>query len=131
MTAPPVPFQSALMNPNPVPGLGPAVPLTSFDPIGSGGFAPVLTAPVPAGLCGIGTKKKAKDSVGGVGALSVSGTVKKKKKIDPCGNSGGGGGEVPEPGTWLLMASGAVGVYWKARHKFSRLTSSQSDSQYV
>src|ERR1700756_65256 len=73
MTAPPVPFQSSLMNRNPVPGLGPAVPLTSFDPIGSGGFTPVLTAPVPAGVCGIGTKKKAKDSVAGVGVLSVSG----------------------------------------------------------
>ena len=131
MTAPPVPFQSALMNRNPVPGLGPAMPLTSFDPIGSGGFTPLLPAPLPAGVCGIGTKKKPKESTGGVGTLSVSGSDKKKKKIDPCGNGGGGGGEVPEPGTWLLMASGAAGVYWKARHKFSRLTSSQSDPKSV
>jgi hypothetical protein len=131
MTAPAVPFQSALMNRNPV-GLGASVPLTSFDPIGSGGFTPILPAPLPAGVCGIGTKKKAKDSAGGVGTLSVSGSDKKKKKGDPCGSGGGGGGgEVPEPGTWLLMASGAAGVYWKARHKFSRLTSSQSDSTSV
>jgi hypothetical protein len=131
MTAPPVPFQSALMNRNPVPGFGPAVPLTSFDPMGSGGFTPILPAPLPAGVCGIGTKKKPKDSAGAVGTLSVSGLGKKKKKIDPCGNSGGAGGEVPEPGTWLLMASGAAGVYWKARHKFSRLASSQPDSKSV
>jgi len=127
MTAPPVPFQSALMNRNPVPGLGPAVPLSSYDPISNEGFTPILPAPLP-GVCGIGTKKKPKDSTG-VGAMPVSGGDKKKKKVDPCGNGGGGGGEVPEPGTWLLMASGAAGVYWKARHKFSRLISSQSDSR--
>jgi PEP-CTERM motif-containing protein len=122
-----VPFQSALMNRNPVPGLGPAVPLSSYDPISNEGFTPILPAPLP-GVCGIGTKKKPKDSTG-VGAMPVSGGDKKKKKVDPCGNGGGGGGEVPEPGTWLLMASGAAGVYWKARHKFSRLISSQSDSR--
>jgi hypothetical protein len=128
MTAPPVPFQSALMNRNPVPGMGPAVPLSSYDPISNGGFTPILPAPLPGGVCGVGTKKKPKDSTG-IGASSVSGD-KKKKKGDPCSNGGGGGGgEVPEPGTWLLMASGAAGVYWKARHKFSRLISSQSDSR--
>ena len=126
MAAPPVPFQSALMNRNPVPGMGPAVPLSSYDPIANNGFTPILLPTLP-GVCGVGTKKKPKDSTG-VATSSVSGD-KKKKKGDPCG--GGGGGEVPEPGTWLLMASGAVGVYWKARHKFSRLTSSQSDSQSV
>ena len=126
MTAPPVPFQSALLNRNPMPGMGPAVPLSSYDPIANDGFTPILPAPLP-GVCGVGTKKKPKDSTGVV-TSSVS-SEKKKKKADPCGSGGGGGGEVPEPGTWLLMASGAVGVYWKARHKFSRLTSSRSDSQ--
>ena len=128
MAAPPVPFQSALMNRNPVPGMGPAVPLSSYDPIANNGFTPILLPTLP-GLFGVGTKKKPKDSTG-VATSSVSGD-KKKKKGDPCGGGGGGGGEVPEPGTWLLMASGAAGVYWKARHKFSRLTSSQSDSQSV
>ncbi len=129
MTAPPVPFQSALMDRNPVPGMGPAVPLSSYDPIANGGFTPILPPSLP-GVCGVGTKKKPKDSAG-IGTLSVTAGDKKKKKGDPCGSGGGGGGEVPEPGTWLLMASGAVGVYWKARHKFSRLTSSHSDSQSV
>ena len=128
MNAPPVPFQSALMNRN-VPGLGPAVPLSSYDPIANGGFIPVLPAPLPS-VCGIGTKKP-KDSAGAAGTLSVSSGDKKKNKVDPCssGGGGGGGGEVPEPGTWLLMASGAAGVYWKARHRFSRLASPRSDSQ--
>ena len=123
MTAPPVPFQSALMNPNPVPGLGPAAPLSSYNPIANGGFPPVLLPPLP-GVCGIGTKKKPGESSG-----AGSGGDKKKKKFDPCGSGGGGGGEVPEPGTWLLMASGAAGLYWKTRHKFSRSTSSPSDAQ--
>jgi len=67
------------------------------------------------------TKKKptGETSVGAVGG------DKKKKVADPCGNTSGGGGEVPEPGTWLLMASGAAGIFWKARHKFSRSRSSQ------
>lgn len=128
MTTPPVPFQSALMNRNPVPGLGPAAPLSSYDPIANEGFPPILPPPLP-GVCGIGTKKPKKDSGGEVGTLPVSGGDKKKKKVDPCSNGGGGGGEVPEPGTWLLMASGAAGLYWKARHKFSRITSSQIDSK--
>ena len=127
MTAPPVPFQSALMNRNPVPGLGPAVPLSSYDPISNEGFTPILPAPLP-GVCGVGTKKKPKDSAG-IGTSAVSGGDKKKKKVDPCNPGSGGGGEVPEPGTWLLMGSGAVGLYWKARHKFLRLTSPKSDPQ--
>lgn len=124
ITTPPVPFQSALMNRNPVPGFGPSVPLSSYDPIGNGTVIPVLPAPLP-GLCGVGVQKKPKNSAS-LGAVSVSSDGKKKKTADPCGAGGGGGGgaEVPEPGTWLLMASGAVGLYWKARHKFSRLTSS-------
>jgi hypothetical protein len=130
MAAPPVPFQSALMNRNPMPGVGPVAPLSSYDPIANEGFIPILPPPLP-GVCGIGTKKNPKHSTG-VETTSVSGGDKKKKKGDPCGNGGGGGGgEVPEPGSWLLMASGAAGVYWKARHKFSRLTSSRSDSQSV
>lgn len=123
MTAPPVPFQSALMNRNPMPGMGPAVPLSSYDPIAGGGFPPLLPAPLP-GVCGIGGKKKTgQHDVGGLQPLGSDG--KKKKKGDPCGNGGGGGGgEVPEPGTWLLMATGAAGLYWKARHKFSHMRSS-------
>lgn len=114
LNAPPVPFQSALFNRNPVPGLGPAPPLTSYDPMPGGSVTPFLPPPVP-GVCGIITKKKPTQGT----AVPPTTGDKKKKKADPCGN-GGGGGEVPEPGTWLLMASGAAGVFWKARHKLSR-----------
>jgi hypothetical protein len=103
------------------------VPLSSYDPISNEGFTPILPAPLP-GVCGVGTKKKPKDSAG-IGTSAVSGGDKKKKKVDPCNPGSGGGGEVPEPGTWLLMGSGAVGLYWKARHKFLRLTSPKSDPQ--
>jgi len=122
MMAPPVPFQSALLNRNPVPGFGPAPPLTSYDPISGGRVTPFLPPPLP-GVCGIVTKKKPTGETGVV--VAVGGDKKKKKVADPCGSSGGGGGEVPEPGTWLLMASGAAGIFWKARHKFSRSRSSQ------
>ena len=125
MTAPPVAFQSALMNRNPVPGMGPAVPLTSYDPISHGGITPILPPPMP-GVCGIGTKKKHGET-SGTGALPLSSVGKKKKKLDPCDNGGGGGGgEVPEPGTWLLTASGAAGIFWKARNKFSQITQPHS-----
>jgi hypothetical protein len=118
---PTVPFQSALINRNPVPGLGPAVPLSSLDPIANGGITPILP-PVMPGVCGIsGTKKKSKGTVE-VGTIPASSNDQKnkKKKVDPCAAGGGGGGEVPEPGTWLLMASGAAGLYWKARHRLAR-----------
>lgn len=118
--APPVPFQSALVNRNPIPGLGPAAPLSSLDPISNGGITPILPPSMP-GVCGVGIKKKPKDSASdGAMSFSSSSDPKKKKKVDPCSSGGGGGGEVPEPGTWLLMASGLAGLYWKARHKFSR-----------
>jgi len=42
----------------------------------------------------------------------------KKKNVNPC--SSGTGGEVPEPGTWLLVASGMAAMYWKARQRFAR-----------
>ncbi len=114
LKSPPVPFESSLLNRNPVAGL-PGAPLSSFDPIANNGWAPMSAAP-PPGLCGIGVKKKkpAEDTVTSTGG-------KKKKRGNPCGDGGGGpGGEVPEPGTWLLMASGAIGIYWKARHRFAR-----------
>lgn len=123
VTTPPVPFQSALMNRNPPPGLGSTVPLSSYDPIASGGITPILPAALP--VCGIGAPKKTKGSAS-VETPSLSSDGKKKKKSAPCGAGGGGGGaEVPEPGTWLLMASGVAGLYWKTRHKLSRFSSPQ------
>ena len=106
---PPVPFQSALLNRPGVPGLGPAPPLSVYDPFSGGNWTPIAPPPLP-GICGVGKKGK------GNGA-PVSGTGKKGKG-DPCA-PGGGGGEVPEPGTWLLVGSGLAFLFWTARHKLA------------
>ncbi len=98
---PPVPFFSALTSRNPLPGVGPSPPLTIFDPIGGGGLFPITPPPLP-GLCG-GQKKH-----------PVHG---KKQHEDVCGS--GGGGEVPEPGSWLLMVSG-VACLWLVRRRLAR-----------
>jgi hypothetical protein len=111
---PPVPFESSLLNRNPLPGLGPAPPLSWYDPIGGGSWSPISPPPLPS-VCGIGTKKKGSQGTSTTTVASGSG---KKKSVDPCGN--GVGGEVPEPGTWLLVASGLGATYWKARQKFAR-----------
>ena len=106
---PPLPFQSALLNRSLVPGLGPAPPLTMVDPFGSGTWVPISPPPLP-GVCGVGKKPK---------GPQAADTGNKKGKGDPCGN-GTGGGEVPEPSTWLLVASGLAAMYWKARQRFAR-----------
>ncbi|HYM79709.1 MAG TPA: PEP-CTERM sorting domain-containing protein [Candidatus Dormibacteraeota bacterium] len=111
VSAPPVPFESTLASRNPMPGLGPAPPLTVYDPMGGGTVVPILPPELPA-VCGVGTKKH---PTGSGGVASASG--KKKKTPDPCGS---GGGEVPEPGTWLLIATGMAAICWKARQKFTR-----------
>jgi len=102
---PPVPFQSALVSRPGMPGLGPAPPLSVYDPIGPGTWIPISPPPLPS-VCG----PKKKD-----GGTVTTGTGK-KGKVNPCGNVG----EVPEPGTWLLVASGLALIYWKSRHRFSR-----------
>jgi hypothetical protein len=109
--SPPAPFQSALLNRPGLPGLGPAPPLSLYDPFGSGGWTPIAPPPLPS-VCGVGGKKP-KDGV-------TEGGTGKKGKGNPCGSGGGGGGEVPEPGTWLLVGSGLVAMYWKARQRFVR-----------
>jgi len=103
----PAPFQSALLNRPSLPGLGPAPPLSLYDPLGNGGWIPIAPPPLP-GVCGLGKKK-----------TGVIEPPDKKKKLNPCG-SGGGGSEVPEPGTWLLMASGLAFTGWIARQRFAR-----------
>jgi hypothetical protein len=110
--SPPAPFQSALANRGPVGSLGPALPLGMYDPLGGGqGWVPITPPPLPS-VCGVGGKKP---KTSGIESASAS----KKKKFDPCG-SGGSVGVVPEPGTWLLVASGLVFMFWKARDKFVR-----------
>jgi hypothetical protein len=101
--APPVPFQSALLNQPP--GLGAAGPLNLYDPLAGGSLTPISPPPVPAGLCAPG-KKKEKGLSGCCSGVEAHG---KKKPGNPCG---GPSGVVPEPGTWLLFASGLAAIFW-------------------
>lgn len=106
---PPVPFQSALLGRPMNPGLGPAPPLSLYDPFGPGTWVPIDPPQLP-GVCGESKKKN---------GTPISGGGKKKNGLNPCGGSSGGG-TVPEPGTWLLVASGLAVVYWKTRPSFAR-----------
>ncbi len=110
--SPPVVFQSALLNRPQMPGLGPAGPLSLYDPFVGGSWISLAPPPlpVPEGLCGPLKKKGTTGTEGGEGG-------KGKKKVGPCG---GTTETVPEPGTWLLFASGLTAIYWVARRKLSR-----------
>jgi hypothetical protein len=103
---PPVPYQSSLLNRPGPPGLGPAPPLSLYEPFGSGNWVPISPPPLP-GVCGPGKKTKPTVSTG------------KKKPFNPCG-SGAGGGVIPEPGTWLLMVSGLAMMFWISRRHFGQ-----------
>jgi hypothetical protein len=113
MQSPPAAFQSALLNRPQIPSLEPSDPLTAYSPFGGGAFLPLSVPPLPEGLC---APKKKKGSTGTEGEGDTNG---KKKKVGPCGN-GGLPGTVPEPGTWLLFASGMVAIFWRARRMLSR-----------
>jgi hypothetical protein len=116
MRSPPVPFQSALLEPPQAPGLGPTGPLSLYNPFVGGSWVPVAPPPIPAGLCGPINKKGTVET-----GCCVGGEVEgNKKKVGPCG---GGAGVVPEPGTWLMLATGLAAVFWQARHRFIRLRS--------
>ncbi|MGA8340845.1 MAG: PEP-CTERM sorting domain-containing protein [Candidatus Sulfotelmatobacter sp.] len=105
---PPVPFESALLNRPAVPGVGPALPLSLYDPFSNGMWVPISPPPLP-GVCGVGKKPTGTAATGNKG------------KGYPCATGGGGGGGVvPEPGTWLLVASGLAAMYWKARQRLAR-----------
>ena len=112
--APPVPFQSALLNRPEAPGLGPAGPLSLYNPFVGGAWIPISPPPLPTGLCAP-TKNKGTGSNGGSG--NGNGT---KNKGNPCGSGSTGTGIVPEPGTWLMFASGLAAIYWQARRKLAR-----------
>lgn len=103
---PPAPFQSALLNRPALPGLGPAPPLSMYDPFTGGSWVPLAPPPLP-GVCGVG-KKPTK----GV----VPGGTSKKGKGEPCGT----GGVVPEPSTWLLFGTGLAAIGWMTRRRFVR-----------
>ena len=99
MSNPPLPFQSSLVNRS-----GPVLPLGLSDPFVNGSWVPITPPPLP-GVCGIEKKP--------TGTANTSG--------HPCNTPGGGGGsEVPEPGTWLLFGSGLAAIYWKARQRPAR-----------
>lgn len=117
MTTPPVPFESSLLTPPTGPGVGPAPPLSLYDPLGGGyGWVPISPPPLPS-VCGIGPKKPAHGSAAETMGISAR---SKKKKVDPCGNGNGSPGEVPEPSTWLLVASGLAFCLWTTRHRIVR-----------
>ena len=102
---PPVPYVSSLQE-RPGPGLGPAPPLSLYEPFETGSWVPISPPPLP-GLCGPGKKTKPTFFNG------------KKKNVNPCG-SGGGGGVVPEPGTWLFMVSGLAMMFWVTYRRFGQ-----------
>jgi hypothetical protein len=107
MQAPPVPFQSALLGH--APSIGSMGPLALYDPLGGGSWVPISPPPVPAGLCG--PHKKNEIGTGCCPGVGEEG----KKKGGPCGTTG----VVPEPGTWILFASGLIFIYWQARRKLA------------
>ena len=108
---PPVPFQSALLNRPGMPGFEPNPPLSLYSPMSGGWLTPFAPPPLPSGgLCAPGKKKGDKENDG-------DSDDKGKKKRGPCGAPE----SVPEPGTWLLMASGLAGIYWNARRRLSRV----------
>jgi PEP-CTERM motif len=109
---PPVPFQSALLNRPGMPGFEPNPPLSLYSPLSGEGWAPYASPPLPVGgVCAPGSKKGDKENDG-------DSDDKGKKKGGACS---GPPESVPEPGTWLLMASGLVGIYWNARRRFARV----------
>lgn len=97
---PPVPYESSLLTRSTPPGLGPAPPLSLYEPFGPGTWVPISPPPLPVEVCNPLRKK--------------GGGINKK---NPCAPNGG---EVPEPGTWLLVATGLAAVYWISRGRYAR-----------
>jgi len=114
--SPPVPFESALLNRSGVPGIEPG-PLSSlYNPFYGGNYVPIAPPPLAvAGVCGPSKTKKKIDDGGASVNVATSTGKKGKGKVGPCG---GGPTVVPEPGTFLMVASGLAGLYWRARRKF-------------
>jgi len=113
--SPPVPFESALLNRPAAPGFGPAGPLSLYNPFVGGVWIPLAPPPLPTGLCGP-NKTKGK----GENASALTSGTGTKGKGNPCGGVSTGTGVVPEPGTWLLFASGLAAIYWQARRQLKR-----------
>jgi hypothetical protein len=110
--SPGAPFDSALLSRPQMPGTEGVRPLNLYDPFVGGSFLSLSAPPLPVALCSPGVKAK--------GAPAISGGSGKKKSPASCEVGGGGPATVPEPGTWLLFASGLAAIGWQARRKFSR-----------
>lgn len=113
MQSPGTPFESALASRPQMPGTEGVRPLNLYDPFVGGSFLALSAPPLPVGLCSPGRKAKGAPA-------AISGGSGKKKGPASCEVGGGGPGTIPEPGTWLLFASGLAAIGWQARHKFSR-----------
>jgi len=108
MAVPPVVFESALLNRPGVGGIEPLPPpLSLYAPFSGGGVVPISPPPLPNGVCAPPRKP-----VKGEGAAFAD-IGKKKKGTGPCGTTG----EVPEPGTWLMLITGVIALGWLARRK--------------
>jgi hypothetical protein len=108
--APPVPFQSALLN-RAAPDLEPGMPLNSITPFGGGNLIAISPPAFPVGLCAPLPKK-------GVTAIEGGEMTSGKKKPGPCGS--GGTSTIPEPATWVMLITGLATMLWHFRSKLSR-----------
>jgi hypothetical protein len=110
--APPVAFQSALMSRPGTPGIGPQPPLSLYSPFSAESWIPIAPPPLPvAGVCEPINKK-------GTEPVTVGESGKKKVACRPPES-------VPEPGTWLLFATGLAGIYfWRVRNKRAQVPDS-------
>jgi hypothetical protein len=104
LQSPPIPFESALLTRPVTPGSEPTAPLSLYNPISGGGWTPLFPPPLPGGSVCAPNKKGAKEPT----------SSNKNKKGGPCSVPPE---TVPESGSWLLLASGIVGVFWSARRK--------------
>jgi hypothetical protein len=112
--SPPVPFESALLNRTPMPGLEPAaVPLSLYNPFVPESLVPIAPPPLPSGGVCVPAPPRKKGEVADFDASSA-GSAKKKH-----GNGCGSTTPVPEPGTWIMLLSGLGGAYWQVRRKLT------------
>jgi hypothetical protein len=115
MPAPPVPFESALLNRPSVPGSGPEGPLNVTTPFGGGNLIAIAPPAFPVGLCAPLPKKGST----AISAIEGGALTNGKKKLGPCGTGGQGPSTVPEPATWMLLMTGLTAILWQLRRKLS------------
>jgi hypothetical protein len=116
LESPPVPFPSALLSRPGVPAIEPGPPSSLYSPFYAGNFIS-LSPPAIGGaaVCGPSKNPKKKDNAAGIVAVVGldPGGKKAKGQPGPCGAPE----PVPEPGSFLMVASGLAGLYWQVRRK--------------